>query len=111
MSETADALRHQRGLLAEALGKVLVSYGVIRKDAALTGPELLLAAETAVETHSSPDNSMYYYNLFMQAKAENDDLKQQISKLDGEWRGGCAMNGCCRISFLVNQKDGQCNDV
>ena len=47
--DTAETLRHQLGLVAEALGKLLVVTRVIRKDAALTGPELLLAAETAYQ--------------------------------------------------------------
>lgn len=44
-----NSLRNQRDLLAAALGKVLIHYGIVRADAELTGPELLLAAETAVE--------------------------------------------------------------
>lgn len=51
-TDTIESLRHQRNLLAEALGRVLIFHGVIRADAALTGPELLLAAETAC----LPDN-------------------------------------------------------
>lgn len=47
--ETKETLLHQRQLLAEALGKLLVYYKVIRADAQLTGPELLLAVETALE--------------------------------------------------------------
>jgi len=47
--ETVESLRHQRNLLAEALGKLLQAYGVTRTDAALTGPELLMAAEMATE--------------------------------------------------------------
>jgi hypothetical protein len=49
MSDTIEGLRHQRNLLAEALGKLLLAYGIIRADAALTGPELLLAAEDALQ--------------------------------------------------------------
>lgn len=42
----ADDALHQRNLLGEALGKVLVAAGMIRPDVDLTGPELLLAADT-----------------------------------------------------------------
>jgi hypothetical protein len=49
LARDTDGLRNQRDLLAAALGKVLVHYGIVRADAELTGPELLLAAETAVE--------------------------------------------------------------
>lgn len=44
--ETLETAQRQRGLLAEALGKVLVAAGMVRADAAMTGPELLLAADT-----------------------------------------------------------------
>jgi len=47
--ETVESLRHQRNLLAEALGKLLQACGVTCTDAALTGPELLMAAEMATE--------------------------------------------------------------
>jgi hypothetical protein len=49
MQDTLESLRTQRNLLGEALGKLLVAYGVTRADVPLTGPELLLAAETAIE--------------------------------------------------------------
>lgn len=39
-------INHRLHLLAEALGNVLVAAGMIREDVALTGPELLLAADT-----------------------------------------------------------------
>lgn len=52
-----------------------------------------------------PDNSLYYYNLFMQAKAEVESLRKQLAALDKEWRGGCAMNGGCRVAFLLDQED------
>jgi hypothetical protein len=57
MDDTIESLRHQRNLLAEALGNVLVHYGVIRRDAALTGPLLLMAAETACEPHNTHPTS------------------------------------------------------
>jgi hypothetical protein len=50
MDDTIESLRHQRNLLAEALGNVLVHYRVIRPNAELTGPMLLLAAEAACES-------------------------------------------------------------
>lgn len=40
---------NQRNLLAEALQKVLVKAGVVRDDISLSGPELLLAAESYVQ--------------------------------------------------------------
>ena len=56
MDDTLESLRHQRNLLAAALGNVLGAYGVIRRDAPMTAPELLLAAETAIEgkRHGKP---------------------------------------------------------
>lgn len=48
------AANHQRNLLAQALGKLLVAIGMTRPDAPLTGPELLLAAETAIESMQPP---------------------------------------------------------
>lgn len=39
---------HRTRLLGEALGKVLVAAGMIRADVDMTGPELLLAADTFV---------------------------------------------------------------
>lgn len=51
------------------------------------------------------DNSLYYYNLFMQAKAEAESLRERLAALDKEWRGGCAMNGSCRVTFLLDQGD------
>lgn len=44
-TETVGGMKHQRDLLGEALGKVLVAAGMIRADVDMTGPELLLAAE------------------------------------------------------------------
>lgn len=49
MDDTPESLRNQRDLLADALGKLLVGIGLTRADAPLTGPMLLLAAETAIE--------------------------------------------------------------
>lgn len=49
MDDTINSLRHQRDLLADALGRLLQASGVTRTGAALTGPELLLAAETAID--------------------------------------------------------------
>lgn len=43
------SVTNQRDLLAQALGKLLVAQGMVRPDAQLTGPELLLAADTAIE--------------------------------------------------------------
>ena len=43
--DLAEANRRTR-MLGEALGKVLVAAGMIRADVDMTGPELLLAAET-----------------------------------------------------------------
>lgn len=40
---------HQGQLLGEALGKVLIHVGMLRADAEMTGPELLLAADTFME--------------------------------------------------------------
>lgn len=51
--ETLDQLRNQRDLLAEALGKLLQAYGIVRPDIAMTGPELLMAAEEATAWQSS----------------------------------------------------------
>lgn len=39
-----ERLTRERDLLADALGRVLVAFGVVR-DEPLTGPELLLAAD------------------------------------------------------------------
>ncbi len=44
-------------LLAEALGKCLVAAGIVRPDAALTGPELLMFAEDLERALSSPDHA------------------------------------------------------
>lgn len=49
MDDTIESLRNQRNLLADALGRLLVSIGMTRADAPMTGPELLLAAETAID--------------------------------------------------------------
>ena len=48
LDNTPDPIQtnHRIRLLAEALSNVLVAAGMIREDAALTGPELLLAADT-----------------------------------------------------------------
>lgn len=43
-------LRHQRSLLAQDMGKLLVDSGLIRDDAALTGPELGMHFDTCA-TH------------------------------------------------------------
>ena len=47
MPDTIDSLRNQRDALAEALGKLLQAYGIVRTDVAMTGPELLMVAEEA----------------------------------------------------------------
>ena len=47
--DTIESLRHQRDLLGDALGRLLVAIGMTRADAPLTGPELLLAAETYID--------------------------------------------------------------
>lgn len=49
MDDTIESLRNQRNLLADALGRLLVSIGMTRADAPLTGSELLLATETAID--------------------------------------------------------------
>lgn len=46
---TEKQLTHERDLLGEALGKVLVAAGVLRRDANATGPMLLCAAEEFAE--------------------------------------------------------------
>lgn len=46
--ETLASAQHQRQLLATALGEVLVAAGMVRADAPMTGPELLMAADTFV---------------------------------------------------------------
>ena len=43
--ETAKQLKHERDLLGEALGKILIAADVVREDANLTGPMLLCIAE------------------------------------------------------------------
>lgn len=50
MSDSTDLAEanHRTHLLAEALGNVLIAAGMVREDASMTGPELLLAAETYV---------------------------------------------------------------
>lgn len=49
MDDTIEKLRHQKNMLADGLGNLLIAMGMIRPDTAMTGPELLLAAETAAE--------------------------------------------------------------
>ncbi len=51
MLDTVNQITRQRDLLAEALARLLVSMGLVREDAAahMSGPELLLAADTAIE--------------------------------------------------------------
>ncbi|WPM82760.1 hypothetical protein R5W60_16600 [Brucella pseudintermedia] len=57
--ERERALQGERHikLLAEALGKCLVAAGIVRSDAALTGPELLMFAEDLERALSSPDHN------------------------------------------------------
>lgn len=50
--EGATDYARQRDLMAQALGEVLVAVGMVRADAWLTGPELLLAAETYTQAAS-----------------------------------------------------------
>lgn len=50
---TAETLRHQRDQLRDALGRLLVAIGAVRADEALSGPELLLAAEVACSIRDS----------------------------------------------------------
>lgn len=52
----SEGERHIK-LLAEALGKCLVAAGIVRSDAALTGPELLMFAEDLERALSSPDHA------------------------------------------------------
>lgn len=54
MPDTIDSLRNQRNALAEALGKLLQAYGIVRPDAAMTGPELLMVAEEATRAANQP---------------------------------------------------------
>ena len=44
-----QSAEHQRDLLGEALGMVLIKVGMLRADAQISGPELLMAAETFCE--------------------------------------------------------------
>lgn len=48
MVDTVESLKHQLGLLGQALGNLLVAQGVIR-NIPLTGPELLMIAEDYTE--------------------------------------------------------------
>lgn len=49
---TVVQLKHERDLLGQALGEVLVAIGVV-SDVSLTGPELLAFAADAVEIAKS----------------------------------------------------------
>jgi hypothetical protein len=46
-AESVASLRHQRDLLGDALGRLLVKLGAA-SDVSMTGPELLLLAEDAI---------------------------------------------------------------
>lgn len=48
-------MQHQRDMLASALGELLVSIGLVSSDVPLTGPDLLLAADTAAAHFKSKD--------------------------------------------------------
>jgi hypothetical protein len=48
-------MQHQRDMLASALGELLVSIGIVSSDVPLTGPDLLLAADTAAAHFKSKD--------------------------------------------------------
>lgn len=63
-------LTHRERLLGEALLKVLVAAGMIRADAAMTGPELLLAAE---DFCAPPNAEFHETNLLVGARVERDD--------------------------------------
>lgn len=45
-TDDPDVLKRRMALLAHALGDVLIAVGLVRADAAMTGPDLLLAADT-----------------------------------------------------------------
>lgn len=56
--ERARGAEHQRGLLAQSLGEVLVATGICRPEVSLTGPELLLLANSYVKSEEAqPDAS------------------------------------------------------
>lgn len=61
---------HRERLLAEALLKVLIAGGMVRADAAMTGPELLLAAE---DFYRAPNAEFHETALAVGAKVDRDD--------------------------------------
>lgn len=67
---TISDYKHQRNLLGEALGKVLVAAGMIRADADMTGPELLLAAEDFCR---APNGEWSEVRLAVQEPVARDD--------------------------------------
>jgi hypothetical protein len=66
----ADEPTHRERLLGEALGKVLVAAGMIRADAPMTGPELLLAAEDFCR---EPNAEFHKTVLQVGRRVERDD--------------------------------------
>ncbi|USN15316.1 hypothetical protein KIKIMORA_01700 [Brevundimonas phage vB_BpoS-Kikimora] len=63
-------LTYRERLLGEALGKVLVAAGMIRADAAMSGPELLLAAE---DFCAAPNAEFHKTELQVGPRVARDD--------------------------------------
>lgn len=63
-------LTHRERLLGEALGRVLVAAGMIRNDVDMTGPELLMAAETFCEP---PNAEFHATEISVGRRVERED--------------------------------------
>jgi hypothetical protein len=110
MSETQ--LRHERDLLAQALGTLLSSLGVTRPDAALTGPEFLLCAEDASEHYAAEGTAAAETASLEQpawgegerssrTRAENEEEIRKILCFNLTGEPELMTIGCNLLAFLV----------
>lgn len=80
---TADEPTHHERLLGDALGKVLVAVGMIRADALVSGPELLLAAEDFCR---EPNAEFAKTVIQVGAKVERDDGRFYVPLMRSAFR-------------------------
>jgi len=69
-SEDPAELRHRMVLLGGALAQVLIAAGMVRADACLTGPQLLLAAD---DFCAAPNAEFHQTVLAVRKRVERED--------------------------------------